>query len=240
MLKTSLCLRGSKALWRKKHYPLIGILLKCKEWTRFFRKQRLEKCPNGQVTTIFARSPKTRLFLNSAKGGPIEIFQKSPKKQPSFKRPKSTLAQTALSTNYYAFKIFALKNPEFKILADFKILGFENPEFQILAEFKIQAFQNPEFKVMADFKILGFQNPKLKILADFKILAFQNPELQILAISTFQLFKIQNSTFQLTKILNLSFWPISRLQLSKIVNSRFWLISRFQLSKILNSRFLPI
>ena len=43
----------------------------------------------------------------------------------------------ALSSNYYAFKIFALKNLEFKILADFKILGFENPEFKILAEFKI-------------------------------------------------------------------------------------------------------
>ena len=55
----------------------------CKDWTRFFRKQRLEKCPNGQVTTIFARSPKTRIFLKCAKGGPIEIFQKLPNKMPS-------------------------------------------------------------------------------------------------------------------------------------------------------------
>ena len=78
---------------------LISIHLKCKNWRRFRRKQRLQKCPNGQVTTIFARSPKTRIFLKSAKGGPIEIFQKSPKKKPSFERPKNTLAQMALSSN---------------------------------------------------------------------------------------------------------------------------------------------
>ena len=32
------------------------------------------------------------------------MFQKSPKKQPSFKRPKRTFAQTALSSNKYALK----------------------------------------------------------------------------------------------------------------------------------------
>ena len=69
-----------RVLWRKLQYPVISILLKCENWRRFRRKQRLQKCPNGQVTTIFARSPKTRIFLKSAKGGPIEIFQKSPKK----------------------------------------------------------------------------------------------------------------------------------------------------------------
>ena len=78
--KSSPRLKGLRALWRKWHYPQISILLKCKNWRRFRRKQRLQKCPNGHVTTIFARSPKTRIFLKSAKGGPIEIFQKSPKK----------------------------------------------------------------------------------------------------------------------------------------------------------------
>ena len=48
---------------------------------------------------IFAMSPKTRIFCKSANGGPREIFQKSPKKRPSLKRPKSTLAQMALSSN---------------------------------------------------------------------------------------------------------------------------------------------
>ena len=67
-------LKGPKAHWLKWHYPIISIHLKCKDWTRFWRKQRLPKCPNGQVMAIFARSPKTRIFWKSAKGGPREIF----------------------------------------------------------------------------------------------------------------------------------------------------------------------
>ena len=77
--KSSLRLKGPKALGRKWHYLLTCILLKCENWRRFRRKQRLQKCPNGQVIAIFARSPKTRLFWKSAKEGPREIFQKSPK-----------------------------------------------------------------------------------------------------------------------------------------------------------------
>ena len=91
-----------KALWRKWHYPLISMHLKCKDWRRFRRKQRLQKCPNGQVMASFERSPKTRIFWKSANKGPREIFQKSPKKMPSLKRPKSTLAQKALYSYLYA------------------------------------------------------------------------------------------------------------------------------------------
>ena len=54
--KSSPRLKGLKALLRKWHYPLIRLHLKCKDWRGFWRKQRLQKCPNGQVTTIFARS----------------------------------------------------------------------------------------------------------------------------------------------------------------------------------------
>ena len=73
-------LKGLKALWRKWHYSLISMPLNCKDWKRFRPKKRLQKCPNGQVMAIFARSPKTRIFCKSANGGPREIFQKSPKK----------------------------------------------------------------------------------------------------------------------------------------------------------------
>ena len=92
-------LKGPKSHLRKWHYPLISMHLNCKDWKTFWRKQRLQKCPNGQVMVIFARSPKSRIFCKSANGGPREIFQKSPKKMPSLKRPKSTLAQMALSSN---------------------------------------------------------------------------------------------------------------------------------------------
>ena len=60
--KSSPRLKGPKALWRKWHYPLIRMHLKCKHWKRFTRKQRLQKCPNNQVMAILARSPKTRIF----------------------------------------------------------------------------------------------------------------------------------------------------------------------------------
>ena len=95
------CLKRLKALWRKWHYPVISMLLRCKDWKKFRRKQRLQKYRNWQVMAIFARSPKTRIFWKTAKGGPREIFQKSPKKTLSLKKPKSTVAQMALSCNYY-------------------------------------------------------------------------------------------------------------------------------------------
>ena len=70
-------LKGLKALWRKWHYPLISILLKSKDWARFFRKKWLKECPNCQVMAIFAWSRKTRIFWKSLKGGPREIFSKN-------------------------------------------------------------------------------------------------------------------------------------------------------------------
>ena len=97
--KKSPRLKGPKALWRKWHYPLISMHLNCKDWKTFWRKQRLQKCPNGQVMAIFSTSPKSHIFWKSANGGPREIFQKWPRKMPSLKRPKSTLAQMALSSN---------------------------------------------------------------------------------------------------------------------------------------------
>ena len=73
-------LKGPKARRRKCHYPLISMHLNCKDWRRFWRKQRLQECPNGQVIAIFERSPNSRIFLKGGKGGPREIFQKLPKK----------------------------------------------------------------------------------------------------------------------------------------------------------------
>ena len=89
-------LKRPKSKWR---YPLNSMHFKCKVWTRFRRKQRLQKCPNGQVIAIFTRLPKTPIFWKSAKGRPREIFQKSPKRMPSLKRPKITEAQMSLSSN---------------------------------------------------------------------------------------------------------------------------------------------
>ena len=60
--KSSHRLKGLKAHWRKWHFPLSSTHLKCKDGRTFFRKQLLQKFPNGQVMGIFARSFKTRIF----------------------------------------------------------------------------------------------------------------------------------------------------------------------------------
>ena len=92
-------LKGPKALRRKRHYPVISMHLRGKDCRIFWRKQRFQKYPNNQVMAIFARSPKSRIFWKSANGGPWEIFQKSSKKMPYLKGPKSTVAQMALTFN---------------------------------------------------------------------------------------------------------------------------------------------
>ena len=111
--KSSPRLKGPKALWRKCHYPLISMHLNWKDWKRFKRKQRLKKCPNGEVMAIFGRSPKTHIFRKSAKGRPREVFQNAPRKKPSLEWAKRTLAQMALSSKLHPLITQRLK----KILA---------------------------------------------------------------------------------------------------------------------------
>ena len=60
--KDAIAEKAQKAVWRKWHFPLIGTNLKCKNWKTFSRKQRLQKCPKGQVMAISAGSPKTRIL----------------------------------------------------------------------------------------------------------------------------------------------------------------------------------
>ena len=51
--------------------------LKCKHRTTFCFKLRLHKCPYSRVMTNLARTPKSAIFLDFAKGGPRENAQKS-------------------------------------------------------------------------------------------------------------------------------------------------------------------
>ena len=87
--KGCLRLKGPKAHWRKWHYPLIRMHLKCKDWTRFSRKQRLKKGPNGEVMAIFRRSPKTCIFRKLQSGDQEKFFKNRPKTSPRFKRPRA-------------------------------------------------------------------------------------------------------------------------------------------------------
>ena len=130
--------KGPKALWRKCHYSLISMQLKCKDWRRFRRKQRLQRWPNRQVMAIFGRSPKILIFLKKAKGRPRETFKKSRKKYPSLQRAKSTLAKMSLSCNLYPLILQRLE----KILAHKAALRV--PEWPSYGNF-CKVTQNPHF-----------------------------------------------------------------------------------------------
>ena len=130
--------KGQKALWRKWHCPPICIHLKNKDWKRFRRKQRLQRCPNGQVMAILGRSPQTRIFGKKANGRPRETFKKSPEKYPSLQRAKRTLAKMSLSCNLYPLILQRLKN----ILAQKAALRVpEWPSYGIFCK----VTQNPHF-----------------------------------------------------------------------------------------------
>ena len=68
---------ASKTLWRKYHYLLIRMHLKCTHRTTFCCKLPLHKCPYSRVMTMLARTPKSANFWDFAKSGPRENAQKS-------------------------------------------------------------------------------------------------------------------------------------------------------------------
>ena len=82
-------LKGQKALWRKWHYPLISMHLKSKDWKRFRRKQRLQRCPNGEVMAFFAKSPNTRIFSKSTKGRQRKFLKNRLKRRTHLKSPEA-------------------------------------------------------------------------------------------------------------------------------------------------------
>ena len=87
---------------------------------------------------ILARSPKSRIFWKSAKGGRREIFEKSAKGMPSLKRPKSSLAQMSLSYKLYLLIMQKLK----KILA--QTAAPKLPEWPRYGDFR-KVTQDPYF-----------------------------------------------------------------------------------------------
>ena len=87
--KSSTRFKGPRAHWRKWHYPLISMHLKCKEWKRFTRKQRFQKCPNGQVMANLRKVTQKPYFLKKCKAGTKRNFSKIAQEVPSFERFKA-------------------------------------------------------------------------------------------------------------------------------------------------------
>ena len=75
--KNSPRLQGLKAIWRKWHYLPISMHLKCKDWKRMTK-----------LWQFWQRHPRPAFSEKRAKGRPREIFQKSPKKMPTFEKPQ--------------------------------------------------------------------------------------------------------------------------------------------------------
>ena len=86
-LKSSLRLEGPKALWRKLNYTLISMRLKCKDCSRFWRRRRIQKCPNVQVMAIIARSPKPAFSKKRQRRNQGKFFKNRPKGTPRLKNP---------------------------------------------------------------------------------------------------------------------------------------------------------
>ena len=94
-------LKGLKALWRKWHYSWIIMLLTCKDWKWFWRKQRLQKCPNGQVMAIFARSQKPAFSEKVQRGDEEKFLKNHPKSSPCLKGSKGLWGKL----NYTLYKM---------------------------------------------------------------------------------------------------------------------------------------
>ena len=78
--KSSPRLKGLKALWRKLHSTLISMHLKCKDWEEFGTKGGSKSSRMAKLWQFWQGHPKPAFSKKRAKGGPREIFQKSPKK----------------------------------------------------------------------------------------------------------------------------------------------------------------
>ena len=83
--------------------------LKGKDWRRFRGERAAPKVSERPSYNNFRKVIQNRHFLKKCKGGTKGNFQKSSQKYPSFERPKSTLAQRALSRNWYALKVQRLE-----------------------------------------------------------------------------------------------------------------------------------
>ena len=69
-------LKGPKAHWRKWHYPLIKMHLKCKDWKTFWRKKAAPKVPEWPSYNNFCKVTQNPHFLKKCKGGNEGNFSK--------------------------------------------------------------------------------------------------------------------------------------------------------------------
>ena len=74
--KSSLRLKSSKALCRRWNYPQTTMLLRCKDWTRFWGKKAAPKVPERRSYGNFCKVTQNPHFLKKCKRGPNRDFSK--------------------------------------------------------------------------------------------------------------------------------------------------------------------
>ena len=100
-------LRGAqKSPWRNRRYPIISMRLKCNHWATFWRKRRFPKCPQSRAMTDLAKTPKSAIFGDLAKGRPRENGRKrrptSGARKSPCRNPRYRIISMRLKCNHWA------------------------------------------------------------------------------------------------------------------------------------------
>ena len=90
--KSSPRLKGPKALWRKWHYPLISMHLKCKDW-RFGAENGSKTARIAQLWQFRQGHTKTAFSEKVQRGDEGKFFKNHPKSSPCLKRQNALLCK---------------------------------------------------------------------------------------------------------------------------------------------------
>ena len=88
--------------------------VKVQRLEKILAQKAAPKVSEWQSYSNFCKVTLNPHFLKKCKGGPRKVFQKWPKKQPSFQRPKSTLVQTKLFFIQHGLEVQELDNIQAK------------------------------------------------------------------------------------------------------------------------------
>ena len=76
-----------KALWRKWHFPLMSMHLKCKDWRRYKRKRRLKTARMAKLWLFWEGHTQPALSEKVQRGDQEKFFKNRPNSSPCFNGP---------------------------------------------------------------------------------------------------------------------------------------------------------
>ena len=82
-------LKGPKALLRKRHFPLISMHLKCKDWRRVWVKSGSKSARMAQLWKFSQGHPKPAFSEKVQRGDQGKFFKTNPRSSPRLKGPKA-------------------------------------------------------------------------------------------------------------------------------------------------------